>query len=375
MFVKIDRRAFLMGAASLACQRKRGSGFDGYAFVANEAGRSVAAVDLTRFAVDRHIRLDASPTAVIAHPSRPLVYVLTPGIGTVHELELAGLNLRRRLRVAPQAHSLRLGADGRDLWVLCRETRMLIGVEVERFEARARIRLPAAPEDFDLSPRERRAAISFPAEDFIAIASLETAKIERTTRVGPGPRTVRFRSDGRQVISGNRGDRTLTIVDTATGRVVVHLPLAIQPENFCFKADGGGLYISGAGMDAIVSVYPYQSQVDATLLAGRSPGAMAATSAPPHTLFVANTESGDVTAFDIDTSKVIAVIQAGAEPCHIAVTGDNQYALVLNRRSGDMAVIRIPALRQRRGGKYVPPPLFTLIPVGSKPVSAAVKAL
>jgi hypothetical protein len=54
------------------------------------------------------------------------------------------------------------------------------------------------------------------------------------------------------------------------------------------------------------------------------------------------------------------------------MTPDDQYALILNRRSGNMAVIRLAAvIRSRTRGA----PLFTTIPVGSAPVSAAVLAV
>ncbi|MCX6634823.1 MAG: hypothetical protein NT090_07045, partial [Acidobacteria bacterium] len=75
---------------------------------------------------------------------------------------------------------------------------------------------------------------------------------------------------------------------------------------------------------------------------------------------------------DIETHKAIAAAPTGAEPGHITITPDNQYALVLNRRSGDMAVIRIAAVIAKRSKSA---PLFTMIPVGSKPVSAAVRGV
>ncbi len=68
----------------------------------------------------------------------------------------------------------------------------------------------------------------------------------------------------------------------------------------------------------------------------------------------------------------MAAAPAGAEPGFIAITPDNQYALVLNRRSGDMAVIRIAAITAKRTKSA---PLFTMIPVGSKPVGAAVRGV
>jgi hypothetical protein len=71
---------------------------------------------------------------------------------------------------------------------------------------------------------------------------------------------------------------------------------------------------------------------------------------------------------------VIAITPVGTNPNFIAITPDSNYALVLNETSGDMAVIRTGSIvrlvaerwRSRRGA------LFMMIPVGSKPVSAAV---
>ena len=91
-------------------------------------------------------------------------------------------------------------------------------------------------------------------------------------------------------------------------------------------------------------------------------------------LFVANPKTGDVSILDIETRRVVAVTPVGTEPSYITITPDDQYALVLNRVSGDMAVIRTPnvtrAVSQQR--RWKKGPLFMLIPVGSRPVSAAI---
>jgi YVTN family beta-propeller protein len=122
-------------------------------------------------------------------------------------------------------------------------------------------------------------------------------------------------------------------------------------------------------MDAVVAVYPYQTEVGATILAGRAPGFLAASSAPDY-LFVANPSSGNVTIINIDSQRVLAVATVGQEPCHIAVTPNNEYALVLNRRSGDVAVLHVGTLTSR---KRYSVPILTMVPVGSGPVSAVVR--
>src|SRR6202050_3207128 len=86
------------GALSACGRHAKVRGFPGYAFVANQEGGAIAAVDLQVFAVARHIRIDGSPTAVLAHPKLDRVYALTPDPGLVHEILTGNLRFARRLR-------------------------------------------------------------------------------------------------------------------------------------------------------------------------------------------------------------------------------------------------------------------------------------
>ena len=76
-----------------------------------------------------------------------------------------------------------------------------------------------------------------------------------------------------------------------------------------------------------------------------------------------------MTILDVETMGVIAVTAVGTEPCFIAITPDQSYALVLNHQSGDMALIRLEAIAFKRSKSA---PLFTMIPVGTGPLAAAV---
>jgi YVTN family beta-propeller protein len=136
------------------------------------------------------------------------------------------------------------------------------------------------------------------------------------------------------------------------------------------------MFVSGDGMDAVVTVYPYRTEIAETMLAGRAPAGMAVTGNPAF-LLVANPQSDSVTVLDFDNpgKKLVAVVQVGREPRQIVVTPDNQFALVLNEGSGDVAVIRIYTLaRLDAAARRRPTPVFNMIPAGQRPVSAAVLA-
>lgn len=366
----ISRRALLASclAVTAGCRPKRGSGFPGYAFVANEEGQAIAAVDLTSFTLAKHIPLGASPTAVVAHSTRKAVYALAPLAGMIYEIDPLRLAVRRKLLVARTATSMRLAPDGDALWVLCGDPRQLARVTLERFQAGANIPLPAAPVDFDLSPDGRLCAVSYGTAGLAGFLDLQAGRAREPVHAGAEVGTVRFRFDGKQLLAADLGRRLVSILEAPSGKVITNLPVALKPEHFCMKPDGGEVFVTGEGMDAVVILDPYSTQVAETLLAGRAPGAMAISHSPQY-LFVTNPPSGDVTIFDVDTRRAIAVVAVGSEPACVTITPDDQYALVLNRRSGNMAVIRIAAIVPGRARRAA---LFTTIPVGSKPVSAAV---
>ena len=370
----ISRRTLLLSPALAlaACRKPKATRFPGYCFVADQDGRSVAVVDLSSFRVRKQIHLDAAPTVVLRHPQRPMVFVLAPLAGTVYEIDAVSLAVSRTARAGSQAVDMQVSPGGDALWVLYREPAALVEVPLNSLRPARRIRLAAPPDGFDLSS-ENRAAIASRQDRGIVMASLTSAVIERTIAAGAEPSIVRFQSDGKQLLAGSRPDRNVTIFDVATGRTVVRLPLPLEPRHFCFTPDGGQLFISGDGMDAVVIVYPQREEVAETILAGHAPGVMAITDTSPSYLLVANPESSRITVFDVDMRKLVAVVQVGRRPGSILITPDNQYILVLNEQSGDLAVIRIFSLAARY--RYKPAPLFTMIPVGEKPVGAAVVAL
>ncbi|MBC8167965.1 MAG: hypothetical protein H7Y20_19110 [Bryobacteraceae bacterium] len=365
----ISRRSLLIaGTAPLAaCRRKRGEGFNGYAFVANEEGRAVAAVDLTAFAVARHIRLDDAPSQVLAHTTTGFVYCLTPARGVIYEIDSGTLAIRRKLALRAPATRMILEPGGRVIWVLSASSRRLLRVDLEPLRVSDTIALPPQPTGFDLSEYTGLAAVVHGLAGSVSFIDLAKGHVGATVQLRGQLGAIRFQSDGKALLVANTEARQLTVLDSLKAAVVVHLPLSIRPDHFCFHPNGGQLFITGEGRDAVVIVYPYYvPEVAETVLAGSRPGAMEATD---NHLFVTNPGAGDVSILNISRRRLIAVASVGADPGFVKVTPDGQYALVLNRTSGDMAVIRIAGLQPDRRKSAA---LFNLIPVGSKPVDAVV---
>lgn len=368
----VSRRAWLWSAAAaVGCGPPKAIGYSGYCFVANQQSRSLAVVDLNTFRRWPAIPLDAAPSSVLAHPAGHKAFVLAPQGGVVYEIDAGSRSVSRRVRAGNEAVAMRITPSGDALWVLMRDPAALIEIPLDSFRARRRIRLATAPDDFDLSSDGHAAVVSRAARA-VTVASLQKAVIEQTATAAVELTGVRFRPDGKQILAGSRPDRSITIFDAGTGKALVRLPLPVEPQHFCYDSAGGQLFVTGDGMDAVVILYPYSTEVAETVLAGRAPAGMAVQDS---FLFVANPSANTVTVLDIDVRRLASVIQVGLEPRQILMTPDKQYALVLNEKSGDLAVIRFYSLTESVARRYKSAALFTLIPVGEKPVSAAVVSL
>jgi len=337
----------------------------------------VAAVDLQALAVARHIPLDGAPIQVLALRTRPFVYALTPENGSLHEIRADRLSFARKMAVGSNAVAMRVSPDELAMYVLAKDPSALVCVALDKFAVDWKLPLSGDPHDFAISPDGKTAAVS--AGETVRLINLPTRSLGEPLGHPADMGALRFLSDSKRLIAANRSERLLSIYDVDLSRLVVHLPIAVRPDNLCFNlpnephnTDGGQLFVTGEGVDGVVIVYPYHTpNVDKTVIAGHAPGAMAASGS---FLFIASPQSGDVTILNIATQRVIAVLPVGNDPGYIAITPDDQYALILNRKSGDVAVIPVgliePNRYKERGAK-----LLTVIPVGSKPVSAAVRAV
>lgn len=363
----ISRRAILgaLGGAAAACRRGRPGGFAGRAFVASWQESVLGVVDLARFAFERSLPLPSPATTLMA--ARGRVYALCPEARSLLAFDARTLAPASRARL-PGAPATAILKRGR-IWCLITDPPHLLPVEPDPLLPRAGLALPGRPASFDVADARPLACVALEGGSAVFLdldAGLALPPRMLEDRLG----AVRFRSDGRMAIAAGLDGRQLIFVDSSTRDIVVQLPLAVVPERFCFSADGGQLFITGEGSDSVVIAYPYRTEIAQTSLSGRRPGEMAACADPP-LLFVSNPEAGSVTAFSIAEQRVVAVIAVGTSPGAILTTPDEEFALVLNRGSGDMALIRIPAVpvdtRRRKTA-----PLFTMIPVGPQPRTAVI---
>jgi YVTN family beta-propeller protein len=369
MSTQLTRRQILsalLAATAVSCRQKTVA-FTGYAVVVIGDSREVSVVDLSGFALSGKIAFPAVVSQIIYRAETDSLYVLCGAAGELHEYHWSSRTLKRTINLGQAADAMRLDPNQPALWVSLSNPHTMVEVPLEDFRVKARIGLPSAARSFDLSPYFSHLAASLEGGGVGVVSDLKNPEVKvvrEQETFGP----LRFRSDGRQVIAANHTEESLSFIRGVDGAPVVDLPIAMKARDLCFKPDGGQLFVTDGERDGVTLVYPYSTEVDRAILAGKSPGAMLACETPPY-LFVANRLSSDVTILDLATGKLVAVVPVGNSPGFLAMTPDQQYVLALNEGTGDMAVIRLSSVRSRRNKTA---PLFTMVPVGASPQSLIV---
>lgn len=327
------------------------------------------------FRVEHPIALPSPPSSVLPGPNGT-AYVLSSANGTMHTVS-ASRRVIGSLVLGPGIVQLREGNGSNSLFAISSAPPQLLRIEQKSNRITHRHHLKATPRFMDV-------VMAGEGRDLVATSSGKAGVVELfDTQAGSLRRTqldgeigdLRFRADGQLLLVSNLSGRSLFALSVPDLELIAELPLAMQPQSLCLSRDDGQLFITGDGMDGVAIVFPYNRvlQVDQTVLAGRDPGVMAC-SDNPALLFVGSASGSDVCVMSIDSYKVIGIVDVAQHPGFITVTPDNQYALVLNRESGDVAFIRIPAIRTNpaivisKSGAS----LFTMLSVGREPVHAAV---
>jgi DNA-binding beta-propeller fold protein YncE len=369
--MQVTRRdCLLLSSFALAssCSSRKRIAFPGYALIATSGEKSLGAVDLANFQALSPIPLDSEPSAVLPGGPGGNVYVLTPNTGSVHAVS-SGLKYLGRKKLSEQLISIVLSGSGKSLLAI--SPQHLIESDPRTLQVLRRIPLPSTPSY--LTAWGDYAAISLGRAGIVQVFQLRTGK-SWSAQLGGPLGILKFRDDGKLLIVANLGARELAALSIPGLDVIARLPLAMEPRNLCANRDGGQFFVSGDGMDGVAILFPYRVlEIDQTVLAGRDPGVMAA-SANPDLLFVGSNSGSDVCILNIESRKVVGIVDVEQRPSFITVTPDNQFALILNAASNDMAVVRVPTIRlnpaiviSKSGAS-----LFTMLSVGAKPVHAAV---
>lgn len=345
-----------------------------YAYVTNGGSDTVTVLDVVDVRVDRELAVGRHPVALAASPTRNEIYVVNAG--------------------AP-------GANG-----------SISVIDAEHNAVVATIPVHHQPLSIDIDPDGARAYVANSGSNSVSVIDLKARREIAQFGTGEQPVAARLAADGKSLVIANQQGNSVTVMDPVSGHaravfagcpgaaspvllpdsskafvacsaghqvMVIALanskarpnqPDALEalmdvgraPVDLALKPDGGEIFASNSLSDSVSEIYNTTDEVGDTYMIGAAP-VFGLVSRDNALLYVANQHSQEVTVYSIDDGKRIGSAHVGDGPSAMAFSDAGHLLFVVDRGSGDVAVVRTATQS-----------LFTLLPAGRDPNAIVDKA-
>jgi YVTN family beta-propeller protein len=170
-----------------------------------------------------------------------------------------------------------------------------------------------------------------------------TGAIKGRVRVGVSPYELALTPDGKRLFVSNWGDKSVSVVDAATLKVIKTIPVGFNPNDMALSADGR-LFVACSNENTVYVIDTRTMTVLETISTslypkaplGSTPNSLAL-DAKRRLLFVANADNNDIAVVDIrdrEHSDVAGFIPAGWYPSAITL-GEAGQALYIGSSKGE----------------------------------------
>jgi YVTN family beta-propeller protein len=183
---------------------------------------------------------------------------------------------------------------------------------------------------------------SMTATDIVAFDA-KSGAIKKRVHVGVSPYEIALAADGKQLFVSNWGEKTVSVVDVASEKVIKTIPVGFNPNDMLLTADGR-LFVACSNENTVYVIDTKTlevMQVISTALYPKAPEGSTPNSlaldAKRKLLFVANADNNDVAVVDVhkrETSQVVGFIPAGWYPSAL-VLGEAGQALYIGSTKGE----------------------------------------
>ena len=135
---------------------------------------------------------------------------------------------------------------------------------------------------------------------------------------------------------GNFADNTVSVLDTATNKVIATIPTEPGPHGMAISQDGRTVYVSGDGSSSLSVIDTATDRVVQTVQVGKTPNGVALT--PDGRLLLVTIYAEDrVTFLDTATRSVVASVGV-PKPHTVSISPDGKLAYITSQEPGHFAL-------------------------------------
>ena len=350
-----------------------------YAYVTNGGSDTVTVLDVVDVRVDRELPVGQHPVAVAASSTRNEIYVVNAGAaganGSISVIDAEHNTVVATIAVHRQPLSIDLDADGARAYVANSGSNSISVIDLKARQELAQFGVGEQPVAARLAADGKTLVVANQQGNSVTLMDPANGHVRAVFAGCPGAASPVILTDSSKAfVACSAGHQVMVIAlenskarPNQSGQVADQLEALMDvgrgPIDLAMKPDGGELFVSNSLSDSVSEIYNATDEVGDTYMIGADP-VLGLVSRDNALLYVANQRSQEVTVYSIDDGKRLAPsLHVGDGPAAMAFSAAGHLLFVVDRRSGDVAVVRTASQS-----------LFTLLPAGRDPNAIVDKA-
>jgi YVTN family beta-propeller protein len=346
-----------------------------YAYVTNGGSDTVTVLDVVDVRVDRELAVGHSPVAVAASPTRNEIYVVNAGLaganGSVSVIDAEHNTVVATIPVHRQPLAIDVDADGVRAYVTNSGSNSISVLDLKTRREIAQFGAGEQPVAARIAPDGKSLVVANQKGNSVTVMDPASGQLRAVFEGCPGAASPVILPDSTKAFVACSGGHQVMAIALAHADAHPAQPDQLQalmdvgraPVDLALKPDGGEIFASNSLSDSVSEIYNTTDEVGDTYTIGADP-VRGLVSRDNALLYVANQRSQELTVYSIEDGKRLnPAVRVGDGPAAMAFSSAGHLLFVVDRGSGDVAVVRTATQS-----------LFTMLPAAREPNAIAVKA-
>ena len=313
-----------------------------------------------------------------------LLYVGNSRGDDVSVVDLASLKVVGDITVGPRVHGLALTQDGRRLFTTSEIDHSLIISDTETHKIIGTVKLPGKPNQCAVTPDGRYVTVPIRDGDSVAIVDVNEQKIVKLLPIKEPHNSLNMGSNKYMFVT-SMGSHEIDVIDLEKMDFSAHIAVGGRPRPFVVSKDGRTMYVAVSDLHGfnIVDI-PEQKVTQRVEMPSEHPGPPRprefetpdtathglALSPDESELWVTSLLDDCIYIYDVKAKKITGRLNTGSGPNWVVFSPDGKFGCVSNTDTDDVSIFNVKDRREVariKVGKVPKRLAISIVPVSSIP--------
>lgn len=275
-------------------------------------------------------------------------------------IDLGSLKVTGTIEVGEKVHGVAIQPDGRRMFVTIESDNTLRIVDTLTRKTTAVVKLTGRPNECAVTPDGKYVVVPIRDKDSVEIVDISQQKVVRILPIKE-PHNAVSTASNRYVFVSSMGGNEIDLIDLETLDYAVHIPVGGRPRPYVVSADENRMYSALANLHGFVIVdIPANKVLQRVEMPAIHPGPPRprefetpdtlthglALSSDQSELWVTSLLDDAIYIYDLNAKRFVGGIPTGEGPNWIVFSPDGKYACVSNTDSNDVSIFEVKTRRE-----------------------------